>query len=38
MIEKSQIIDPSSFTHDKVAFGSSVKLLNLQTYKEEFYT
>jgi transcription elongation factor GreA len=38
MIEKSQIIDPSSFTHDKVAFGSSVKLLNLQTDKEELYT
>ena len=38
MIEKSQIIDPSSFTHSKVSFGSSVKILNIDTDEEEIYT
>ena len=38
MIEKSQIIDPSSFEHIKVSFGSSVKILNLETDEEELYT
>jgi len=37
MIEKSQIIDPSIFKHNKVSFGSSVKLLNIQTDEEEVY-
>ena len=38
MIEKSQIIDPSLASHTKVRFGSSVKLVNIQTDEEEFYT
>ena len=38
MIQKSQIIDPSKFTHDKVSFGSSVKILNIDTDEEESYT
>ena len=38
MIEKSQIIDPSSFTHTKVSFGSSVKIVNIETDVEENYT
>jgi len=38
MIEKSQIIDPSSFKHLKVSFGSSVKILNINTDEEEIYT
>jgi transcription elongation factor GreA len=38
MIEKSQIIDPSSFSHTKVSFGSTVKILNLDTEEEETYT
>ena len=38
MIQKSQIIDPSIFTHDKVSFGSSVKILNIDTEEEESYT
>ena len=38
MIEKSQIIDPSSFEHNKVSFGSSIKLLNIETDEEELYT
>ena len=38
MIEKSQIIDPSSYSHTKISFGSSVKLLNIDTDEEEIYT
>jgi len=38
MIEKSQIIDPSTFSHERVSFGSSVKILNINTDKEETYT
>jgi transcription elongation factor GreA len=38
MIEKSQIIDPSSFKHNRVSFGSSVKVINLETDESELYT
>ena len=38
MIQNSQIIDPSSFIHTKVSFGSSVKILNIDTDEEEVYT
>ncbi|MEA2092217.1 MAG: transcription elongation factor GreA [Campylobacterota bacterium] len=38
MIEKSQIIDPSSYKHTKVGFGSSVKILNIDADDEEIYT
>jgi len=38
MIAKSQIIDPSQYKHENIGFGSSVKLLNLQTDEEETYT
>jgi transcription elongation factor GreA len=38
MIQKSQIIDPSSYSHVKIGFGSSVKLLNIETEEEENYT
>ena len=38
MIEKSQIIDPSSYKHIKVGFGSSVVVTNLDTDEEERYT
>jgi len=38
MIEKSQIIDPSQSSHIKVGFGSSVKIINIQTDEEESYT
>lgn len=37
MIQKSQIIDPSELSHAKVSFGSSVKILNIQTDEEELY-
>ena len=38
MIEKSQIIDPSSFTHDRVSFGSTVTISNIDTDEEEVYS
>jgi transcription elongation factor GreA len=38
MIEKSQIIDPSTFSHTKVSFGSTVKVVNIDTDEEETYT
>ena len=38
MIEKSQIINPSVFSHKKVSFGSTVKILNIDTDDEETYT
>ena len=38
MIQKSQIIDPSTNSHNRVSFGSSVKVVNLDTDEEEIYT
>lgn len=38
MLNNAQVIDPSSLPHDKVSFGSSVKILNLDTDKECVYT
>ncbi|MDA7817804.1 transcription elongation factor GreA [Sulfurimonas sp.] len=38
MIEKSVIIDPSSYLHVKAAFGSTVRLLNIESDEEEVYT
>jgi len=38
MIEKSQIIDPSTFEHNKISFGSTVTLVNLESDDEEIYT
>lgn len=38
MIQKAQIIDPSTLSHKRVGFGSSVKIVNLQTDEEECYT
>ena len=38
IIKKSQIINPSEFSHTKVGFGSSVRVLNIQTDEEEVYT
>jgi transcription elongation factor GreA len=38
MIEKSQIVDPSSFEHLKVSFGSTVTLLHVESDEEEVYT
>ena len=38
MIEKSVIIDPTQHQHEKVSFGSSIKILDLNTDEEEIYT
>lgn len=38
MIERTQIIDPSELSHDRVHFGSTVTLCDLATDKEERYT
>ena len=38
MIEKSQIIDPSLAPHTKARFGSSVRVVNIETDEEELYT
>lgn len=38
MIQKAHIIDPSAHNHKKVSFGSSVKVVNLDTDEEETYT
>lgn len=38
MLSNAQIIDPATLKHDKVSFGSSVKIVNLDTDKEFLYT
>ncbi len=38
MMQKVQIVDPSTHLHNKVSFGSSVKVVNLDTDEEESYT
>jgi len=37
LISKAQVIDPSSFPHQKVAFGSTVKLLDIDSDEEITY-
>ena len=38
MIEKAHVIDPSELSHDRVHFGSTVTLCDLETDKEVRYT
>ena len=38
MIQNSQIIDPSLSLHVKIRFGSTVKVVNIDTDEEETYT
>ncbi|MDQ7059652.1 MAG: transcription elongation factor GreA [Sulfurimonas sp.] len=38
MIQNSQIIDPALHSHDRVSFGSTVKISNIDTDEEEVYT
>ena len=37
-VSKAQVIDPSILPHSRVSFGSTVKLLDLETEKEVEYT
>ena len=38
MLLNAQVIDPSQLSHDKVSFGSTVKIINLDDDKESSYT
>ena len=38
LITRVVIIDPSSLTHDKISFGSTVKLIDVDTEEEIVYT
>ena len=38
MMSRAQIVDPSSFEHDKIRFGSTVTLENMDTEEEMTYT
>ncbi|EQD88565.1 transcription elongation factor GreA [Helicobacter pylori] len=38
IISNAQVIDPSALTHNKVSFGSTIKILNLDNDKEFSYT
>ncbi len=38
LMQKAQIIDPSRFSHERVSFGSSVRICNIETDEEECYT
>jgi len=38
MIQKAQVIDPSTYKHQRVGFGSSVKLLDVDADIEDVYT
>lgn len=38
MIQNSQIIDPSLHNHQKVSFGSTISVSNIDTDEEEVYT
>jgi transcription elongation factor GreA len=38
LLVNSQLVDPSTYEHDKVRFGSTVKLENMNTEEEVTYT
>jgi len=38
MIQNAVVIDPTTYIHEKVSFGSSVTIVNIDTDEEELYT
>jgi len=38
MIQNSKIIDPTLHTHERISFGSTVSVINIDTDEEEKYT
>lgn len=38
LMQKAQIIDPSHLSHERVSFGSSVRICNIETDEEECFT
>ena len=38
MLTKAKVIDPTVLKHEKVCFGSTVKVINLDTEQEYIYT
>lgn len=38
LITRAQVVDPSTYEHDKIRFGSTMKLENMETEEESTYT
>lgn len=38
LITRAQVVDPATYEHDKIRFGSTMKLENMETEEESTYT